>query len=167
MESATENTPIKPGERKGLRRFFRGCALGCLLPVVVVLFTGWVVLLILNHPKLNAAHAIRVDVTLRKEEEPYTNYLGVVTNLLDVQRLLAVMAKSNGSIMDHKCGESGWFTILYDSGKTRRIDFLPGHDEESYEYRAGIGVHRMNRLEFFQTLQRAGIRTNDFPALDQ
>ncbi len=48
-----------------------------------------------------------------------------------------------------------------------RIDFLPGHHLDSYEYRVKLGVRRVDRAEFLRALYNAGIRTNEFPALDE
>ena len=136
-----------------------------MLPLLIIIVAGVIALLIFHHPKLNVAHAARVDVTLWKQEEPYTNYLGAITNSADVKNLLSIMARG-GPGMAHKCKAAGWFVVRYDDGKTRHINFLPGHTFDRYEYRAGLGVRQMDRQEFLQALQRAGIRTNDFPALD-
>lgn len=162
MSVPEQQAPSKPG----LVHFTRGCILGCLLPIVILFVVGWIALFIINHPRLNAAHAVRVDVTLRGEEKPSTNYLGAITNAVQVRALLSVLSRSSAG-MDHKCGEVGWFLITYDNRKTRRINFLPGHDTDYYEYRTGTGVRAMDRGEFSRALHTSGINTNVFPSLDQ
>ena len=166
MGEAAENLPANKSKRGLPRRLFRGCAWGCLLPFAIIFTAGWIALLVINHPRLNAAHAVRVDVSLYQLNAPYTNHLGGITNTADIRRLLAVLAQSRSG-MDHKCQAAGWFRIEYEDGKEMSIDFLPGHNVERYEYRYGLGVHSMRRDEFFQALRVSGIETNGFPRLDE
>jgi hypothetical protein len=164
--STDANTTARPKQASRVRRFFRGCALGCLLPTVILVITLWITVALLAQPGLNTKKASRVDVTLYQEREPYTNYLGAITNSVQVRKLLDVLADSSGAF-GHKCKASGWFTVSYRNGETRRIEILQGHGSDTYEYRHGWFVRVMDRTEFLQALSNGGIATNSFVRLEE
>jgi hypothetical protein len=58
---------------------------------------------------------------------------------------------------DHKCSSAGVIHLQRPFGFPERLEFLPGHDPQWYEFRHGRKAYRVPRAEFVAAMKRVGV----------
>lgn len=79
-----------------------------------------------------------------------TNDPDAVAALLDVVR-------SARETEDHKCGNRGVILLQRSTGPSERLEFLPGHSPDWYEFRYDRNIYRVPRDKFIAALKRLGV----------
>jgi hypothetical protein len=80
-----------------------------------------------------------------------------------IAELLGVL-KSRSTTSEHKCGDLGKIQLHRKFGSSLILRYLPGHDENWYEFRIdGQGIFKVKRPEFVNAMKRIGI---DVPLKD-
>ena len=70
---------------------------------------------------------------------------------------LAGVLDSAREHQDHKCGSCGVILLDRSFGRTERLEFLPGHSPEWYEFRYGRKAYRVPRRAFVDAMKRIGV----------
>jgi hypothetical protein len=73
-----------------------------------------------------------------------------------VAALVAVI-RSAEETRDHKCGSRGVITLRRSLWRSERLEFLPGHHAEWYEFRYGGKIYRVPRAEFVAAMRKIGV----------
>jgi hypothetical protein len=74
----------------------------------------------------------------------------------EVVATLAGVIDSAREHQDHKCGSCGVIILRDSLGRAERLEYLPGHSLEWYEFRYGRKAYRVPRRVFVDAMNRIG-----------
>src|SRR5262249_31390679 len=66
---------------------------------------------------------------------------------------LSQVLQSGQAVVMCRCGSLGSLELRRPDGSEERVLFMPAHDEESVEFRAGKGRFRVNRERFLRVVR--------------
>lgn len=84
----------------------------------------------------------------------------VVTKSADkeaIRKFLALFPTASRA-SEHKCASDVNVQIQKKDGTTIEVRFLPGHDEEFYEYRYESRINRVKRKLFLDAMRKLGVK---------
>jgi hypothetical protein len=89
---------------------------------------------------------------------PY--YSHSITDRQDLAGILDVLTTAK-STRNHRCSHDITLTVVYANGEQKRLDPLPGHEPEFYEFRTSFGfIYKIDCEQFFRALSDADVDTN-------
>ncbi len=73
-----------------------------------------------------------------------------------ISDLLTVISKGEGT-EEHKCADIGHIIFILNDGRKVDISYLPGHDDDFYEFRYDISIFRVDRKSFISIMEGIGM----------
>ncbi len=93
----------------------------------------------------NAAYVQRVTVATKDRT------LAEFEDQVRIRRLESILNAAK-PVSEHKCASCGVLTLHLSTGEFRRVDLVPGHDDQSFELRRDSGMSSVSREELFGVL---------------
>ena len=75
---------------------------------------------------------------------------------IKISELLTVLGKGEGT-EEHKCAGIGHIIFILNDGRRVDISYLPGHDDDFYEFRYDISIFRVKRKSFISVMEDIGV----------
>jgi hypothetical protein len=131
--------------------------------VLGILFAAYAILMIVKFATRPTLESLDVgDVkTIKVEFEPWGDeVIPAPIESSDTEAIaeLVKIVKSGQETSDHKCSSRGSIRINSDRGQFLDFWFLPGHNDDYYEFRHNQKIYRVPRTSFVDAMKRLGVR---------